>query len=196
MYLISGNIHIVDLIKKTMFYHLLNNTFLSKWGKLRCTGTNLILFIWLLQYAWLTSLSFSFISQKSLGVWRSAVDHSCFICGPAAGNSKTFFVQNSVLLLVYTPVFMTVSKYNISWIQKKKKNISEICQLTWLSRLTKGQTQIRVKCKVSAAKVSDHLPAGFICRPHRVNETASFVCCANVLLKYGIFLAIVQDTIV
>uniref|UniRef100_A0A668SG82 Syntaxin-1A n=1 Tax=Oreochromis aureus TaxID=47969 RepID=A0A668SG82_OREAU len=63
-------------------------------------------------------------------------------------------------------------------------------------RLTTGQTQLRVKCRISLLQVFDHLPAGFISFPlHHVDESTGHVCFVTVVFEHRVNLSIIQQTL-
>uniref|UniRef100_A0AAX7TLQ2 Syntaxin-1A n=1 Tax=Astatotilapia calliptera TaxID=8154 RepID=A0AAX7TLQ2_ASTCA len=63
-------------------------------------------------------------------------------------------------------------------------------------RLTTGQTQLRVKCRISLLQVFDHLPASFIAFPlHHVDESTGHVCFVAVVFEHRVCLSIIQQTL-
>lgn len=63
-------------------------------------------------------------------------------------------------------------------------------------RLTTGQAQLSIKCRISLLEVFNHLPAGFVSFPlHHVDESTGHVCFVTVVLEHRVGLALVQQTL-
>lgn len=140
----------------------------------------------LIRLLWLTNISIIlFLPPECIGGGDERVRPLHLgLC--SCEQNKTFLVKND-----------SVKSITSVWIKIGWRSLQlKIRQLTWRSRLTKGQTQFRVKLGVSALNVSDQLPAGFVpFSLHRVKETPRLVCSDIVLLKDRFFLPIVHDTI-